>query len=434
MPLDFTYVETTLHETVEALLQQGRSPIYIVHFTQREAAEKAQALTSAAITDRDEKRAISDALGGFRFDTPYGKDIQRFLRHGIGLHHAGLLPKYRLLVERLAQQGLLKVICGTDTLGVGVNVPIRTVLFSKLCKFDGEKVSILSVRDFKQIAGRAGRKGFDEQGSVIAQAPEHVSREQEARSQGRRERRSEEGRQEEAAHEGLRQLERRDLPAPRRRCSRDIDLTAVDESRPAHQLPAERGVQPHAGRRIPGRGRPHRAQPRNAQRRKQQMRRDAARLFRSLRRAEIAMVVPDERSGRPTVRVSPDLQRDFSLHHTLSLYLVDAIQALDPASPDYTLDVLSVAEAILENPRPILIQQERKAKSELIAKLKAEGVPYEERIEKLETSRGRSRTKSSSTRPSISSSTSTRGCRQRTSVRRAWPGISTRSTRRSTTT
>ena len=79
-----------------------------------------------------------------------------------------------MLVEQLAQQGLLKVICGTDTLGVGINVPIRTVLFSRLCKFDGQKTAVLSARDFHQIAGRAGRKGFDDIGFVVAQAPEHV--------------------------------------------------------------------------------------------------------------------------------------------------------------------------------------------------------------------------------------------------------------------
>jgi superfamily II RNA helicase len=69
---------------------------------------------------------------------------------------------------------LLKVICGTDTLGVGVNVPIRTVLFTQLCKYSGDKTAILSVRDFHQVAGRAGRKGFDDIGYVVAQAPEHV--------------------------------------------------------------------------------------------------------------------------------------------------------------------------------------------------------------------------------------------------------------------
>ena len=174
VPLDFSYRETPIVETVEGLLTSGRQPVYIVHFTQREAAEQAQGLTSGQITDKEEKRTLAQAIGDFRFDSPYGKDIQRFLKFGIGLHHAGILPKYRLLVEQLAQRGLLKVICGTDTLGVGVNIPIRTVLFTKLSKFDGEKVGLLSIRNFRQIAGRAGRKGFDVAGSVVCQAPEHV--------------------------------------------------------------------------------------------------------------------------------------------------------------------------------------------------------------------------------------------------------------------
>jgi len=84
--------------------------------------------------------------------------VRKYLKHGVALHHGGLLPKYRLLVERLAQLGLLKVVCGTDTLGVGINLPLRTVLFTQLSKYDGEKVRLLRVRDFKQIAGRAGRK------------------------------------------------------------------------------------------------------------------------------------------------------------------------------------------------------------------------------------------------------------------------------------
>src|SRR6185436_8329873 len=144
------------------------------NFTQRAAAEEAQNLMSTDYCTREQKKAIHEALVGARFDSPYGKEIQKFVRHGIGLHHAGLLPKYRLLVEQLAQRGHLKVICGTDTLGVGVNIPIRTVLFTKLCKYDGDKTVILSVRDFQQISGRAGRKGFDDQGSVVVQAPEHV--------------------------------------------------------------------------------------------------------------------------------------------------------------------------------------------------------------------------------------------------------------------
>jgi len=174
VPLEFGYRETPLHETIAELVTLGRAPIYLVNFTQRGAADEAQNLMSVDMSSKADKEALREAMADASFDTPYGKEFQRFLRHGIGIHHAGLLPRYRLLVERLAQQGLLKVVSGTDTLGVGVNVPIRTVLFTQLCKFDGEKTGILGVRDFLQIAGRAGRKGFDERGFVLAQAPAHV--------------------------------------------------------------------------------------------------------------------------------------------------------------------------------------------------------------------------------------------------------------------
>ena len=174
VPLDFQYRTTTLHHSIEELLGSGRAPIYLVHFTQREATEAAQGYLSLDPLTKDEKQQVKDLIGGFRFDSPFGKTFRRFLVAGVGVHHAGLLPKYRLLVERLAQAGLLKIICGTDTLGVGVNVPIRSVLFTQLCKYDGSSVRILRVREFQQIAGRAGRRGFDDRGDVWAQAPEHV--------------------------------------------------------------------------------------------------------------------------------------------------------------------------------------------------------------------------------------------------------------------
>ena len=84
-----------------------------------------------------------------------------------------MLPRYRRLVETLAQAGLLKVICGTDTLGVGINVPIRTVLFTALSKYDGQRTRPLKAREFHQIAGRAGRAGYDTVGTVVAEAPDH---------------------------------------------------------------------------------------------------------------------------------------------------------------------------------------------------------------------------------------------------------------------
>ncbi len=174
VPLEFAYSEISLAQTLERLVSERKSPVYVVHFTQLEAAQSAQDFTSINVCTREEKNAIGSALEGFKFTSPYGPEIRRWLKHGIGLHHAGLLPKYRVLVEQLTQKGLLKVICGTDTLGVGINMPIRTVLFTRLCKFDGEKTAILSARDFHQISGRAGRKGFDDRGWVVAQAPEHM--------------------------------------------------------------------------------------------------------------------------------------------------------------------------------------------------------------------------------------------------------------------
>ena len=144
-----------------------------MHFTQAAALERAQSLTSITVATRAERDQIADLIGDFRFSAGFGRTLSRLVRHGIGVHHAGMLPKYRRLVEKLAQSGLLKVICGTDTLGVGINVPIRTVLITALTKFDGTRMRSLNAREFHQIAGRAGRAGFDTAGDVVVLAPDH---------------------------------------------------------------------------------------------------------------------------------------------------------------------------------------------------------------------------------------------------------------------
>src|SRR3954454_17991557 len=136
VPLDFSWSLEPLHELLEDLVQDDRAPIYVVHFTQASALERAQSLSSAKLCTREERLAIAEAIGAFRFTAGFGKTLSKLVRNGSGVHHAGMLPRYRRLVERLAQTGLLKVICGTDTLGVGINVPIRTVVFTGLAKFD----------------------------------------------------------------------------------------------------------------------------------------------------------------------------------------------------------------------------------------------------------------------------------------------------------
>jgi hypothetical protein len=374
VPLDYDYRETPLHETVEDLLDEKRAPVYVVNFTQREAVEVASALTSAKVANRETRQRIAELTAEFRFDTPFGREMKRIVSHGIGLHHAGLLPKYRLMVEQLAQQGLLRVIAGTDTLGVGVNIPIRTVLFSKLSKFDGERVRILSVRDFKQIAGRAGRRGFDVRGSVVCQAPEHLILAKRAQRHGRREKSPPHKRRPPPGFVGwtkdtFEQLVKRQPEAlvPSFRVSHGMMVTVLQRSR------AETGRRGGYGALIQLIERSHESAPR-----RRRLARDAAVLFRALRRANIVHVANHE------ARVDPDLQADFSLHQTLSLYFVDAISALDRDAPDYALQVIGVAEAVIENPNAILQQQLKVVKSELMEQMKADRIPFEERLAKLD--------------------------------------------------
>ncbi|MBK8255281.1 MAG: DUF3516 domain-containing protein [Polyangiaceae bacterium] len=387
VPLDFEYREVPLFEAVADLVKKDRAPIYVVNFTQRGAAEEAQNLMSQDYCTKDEKRQIAESLYGSKFDSTYGKEMSRFLRHGIGLHHAGLLPKYRLMVEKLAQKGLLKVVSGTDTLGVGVNIPIRTVLFTKLCKFDGEKTAILSARDFHQISGRAGRKGFDDRGTVVALAPEHVieNRRLEAKAGGDpvklkrivRKKAPEKGyvHWDQATFDKLQTA----LPEPlisRFSVTHGMLLNVL--SRPQDGCPAMKKLLRECHLRP-------------AERRIQQ--KHALSLFRSLYEAKIIEFVPfrerelDWETGRAKgsgVRVHTDLQENFSIHHTLALYLLDVIGQLDREDPEYALQLLSLVESILEDPEIILQKQLDKIKREKLAEMKAQGVEYEERMNELE--------------------------------------------------
>jgi superfamily II RNA helicase len=380
VPLDFEYRETSLHETVEYLLESGKAPIYVVNFTQRECAELAQSLTSVQLCSKDDRARIRKLIADFRWDTPYGKDVRRFLGFGIGIHHAGLLPKYRLLVEQLSQQGLMRVICGTDTLGVGVNIPIRTVLFTKLSKFDGEKISLLKVRDFKQIAGRAGRRGFDQRGSVVCQAPEHVVESKKLAANPKKKKKIvkrpprgfiswNKETFESLIHKPPEMLE------SRFRITHGLILNLLQ--RDAEEDVADRDNFDSLRRLI--------ADCHESDVRKRELLSYSAVLIRSLYRAGIIKMERDTRSSYMWAVVNESLQWDFSLFQALALYLVEALEVLDPEDPEYALDVITLIEAILENPKAVLYRQVDKAKGDLIAKLKAEGVPYEERMEKLDS-------------------------------------------------
>jgi superfamily II RNA helicase len=376
VPLEFEYCETPLVERLATALDDNRAPIYLVHFTQRAASEAAQALMSLNVCSKDEKAVLAKALEGVRFTSPYGKEVKRWLRHGIGVHHAGLLPKYRILVEQLAQKGLLKLICGTDTLGVGINVPIRTVVFTQLWKYDGKKAAILSVRDFRQVAGRAGRKGYDDKGYVVVQAPEHIIENKRAEEKAARDPSKKKKAVKRAAPEGEVSWDAKTfeklMVAPSEPLVSRFDVShgmlllvlgrEADGCKAMRQIIADCHETPH---------------------KKRALRKRAWQLFRALLDRKIVEWIPPEPSGRK-LRVNVALQDDFSLHQALSLYLLDTVKLLDRASPDYAYDVLTLCEAIVEDPDQILRQQVSRLKGEEIERLKAEGVPYEERMEKLE--------------------------------------------------
>jgi superfamily II RNA helicase len=376
VPLTFQYKEIPLHETIQDLIAARQYPIYMVNFTQRECAEEAQNLLSIDICSKDEKLKIAEALEGVRFSSPYGAEIKKILRHGIGIHHAGLLPKYRVVVERLAQKGLLKVICGTDTLGVGVNVPIKTVVFTKLCKFDGQKAVILPVRDFHQIAGRAGRKGFDDHGYVIAQAPEHVIENIRAELKAQQDPKK------------LKKLVRKKPPEfgfvmwtkdTFEKLIGSEPEPLVSRFQVSHGMLLQVLSREHGCEQMRELIRASHETPES----KYRQGRLAFKMFRSLLERNIIEIVKDPRRSK-NLRVHVDLQDDFSLFHQLSLYLLDAVKACDPYSESYALDILTLAESIVENPELILRRQLDRLKTQKMAEMKAEGLEYEERMAELE--------------------------------------------------
>jgi len=381
VPLHFSYERRPVHDVLEGLLESGEAPVYIVHFSQAAALERAQALTSAQITTRAQRDAIAAEIGAFRFTTGFGKTLSRLVRAGVGVHHAGMLPRYRRLVETLAQKGLLRVICGTDTLGVGINVPIRTVVITALSKYDGTRMRQLTAREFHQVAGRAGRAGYDPYGNVVGMAPEWE------------------------IENAVALAKAGDDAVKRKKIVRKKAPTGVvnwgegsfERLVAAPPEPLEPHLQLSAAMLINviGRGGDVFGNVRalvfdNHQTRARQyeLARRAIAIFRTL---VVAGVVVADADG---IRLTVDLQPNFALNQPLSPFALAAIDLLDPSTSSgtdggvgtghYALDVVSVIEATLDDPRAILGQQEFRARGEAVAAMKREGIEYEERMALLE--------------------------------------------------
>ncbi|GAA1233714.1 superfamily II RNA helicase [Microbacterium phyllosphaerae] len=378
VPLHYFYETTPIHETIDDLLGTGQSPIYVVHFSQAAAMERAQALSSTKVATREQRDEIAALIGGFRFTTAFGKTLSRFLRAGIGVHHAGMLPKYRRLVEQLAQRGLLRVICGTDTLGVGINVPIRTVLLTALTKFDGTRMRQLSAREFHQIAGRAGRAGFDTAGTVVAQAPEHES-------------------------ENVAAIKKAgDDPKKKRKIVRkkapdgfvswgEPSFRKLIDAEP-ETLTSHMQITSAMMLNVIGRGGDvfgnmralvyDNHEPRKRQR---ELALRAIGIYRTLLESGVV-----EQTADGEIRLTVDLQPNFALNQPLSPFALAAFELLDPdpsagtGTGSYALDMISIVESTLDDPRAILGQQEFQARGEAVAVMKREGIEYDERMELLE--------------------------------------------------
>lgn len=422
VPLSYEYVKTALEGTVELALRQGDSPLYIVHFSQDAALQSARALASYGVAGKEQREAIKEAIKGERFTTAFGKTLKHLISSGVGLHHAGMLPRYRLLVEKLAQQGLLPVICGTDTLGVGINVPIHTVLLTGLTKFDGYKQRRLRSREFHQIAGRAGRSGFDTEGVVIAEAPEFEIENHKAELKAMGDPKKMKKIKKKRPPEGFvtwnedtftRLIESEpETLKPRLRITHSMVLAEVEQGGDAWKRVLaliDASLQtPEEKARLKGR---------------------AAEIFATLIDAGVVVresVDPDDHGADsiPTVSLTEapenldelraldvgndegdaaanatpghpldgpasyfltvDLPEDFALDQPLSPFLLAALELLDPESPTYTLDLISMVEATLEDPKQILRAQERRARDAAMNAMKAEGIDFEERVDRLQ--------------------------------------------------
>ena len=371
VPLHFYYETTPIHETIDELLSTGQAPVYIVHFSQAAAMERAQALASAKVATREQRDAIAELIGGFRFTTAFGKTLSRLLRLGIGVHHAGMLPKYRRLVEQLAQRGMLRVICGTDTLGVGINVPIRTVLLTALTKFDGTRMRQLNAREFHQIAGRAGRAGYDTAGTVVAQAPEHetenIAAVKKAGDDPKKKRKIIRKKAPdgfvswgEPSFQKLIASEPETL-APHMQITSAMMLNVIARGGDVFANMRSLVYDNHESRAV-----------------QRLLALRAIGIYRTLLQSGVVERVAG------TVRLTVDLQPDFALNQPLSPFALAAFELLDPESPTFALDMISIVEATLDDPRAILSQQEFQARGEAVGAMKAEGIEYDERMELLE--------------------------------------------------
>lgn len=285
-------------------------------------------------------------------------------------------PRYRRLVEQLAQQGLLPVICGTDTLGVGINVPIHSVVLTALTKFDGTKMRKLRAREFHQIAGRAGRMGFDTEGLVIAEAPEFEIENAKALAKAGNDPKK------------LKKIKRKKAPegfVTWNENTFDKLIDAAPETLVPHMKITHSMVLNEVEQGGDARYRIDRLIDDSAQtpEQKERLHARADEIFQTLFDTNV-IETEDRDDGGKDYFMTVDMPDDFALDQPLSPFLLAALELLDPESDTYALDVISMVEATLEDPKQVLRAQERQARDEAMIRMKEDGLDYDERMDRLQ--------------------------------------------------
>lgn len=424
VPLSYSYSTLSLEASVELIMQQRGVPVYIVCFAQSEAQKSAAALASFGISNKEEREEIKKELAGFNFSTAYGKELKRLLLCGVGVHHAGMLPRYRLLVERLAQKGLLPVICGTDTLGVGINVPIHTVVLRALAKYDGRRMRILNSREFHQITGRAGRSGFDTEGVVVSLATPYEIERLRARAKAANDPKKlkrikvpkpPEGYVGWSEHTFQKLIESEpEALTPRLKITHAMVLaevmhggaayarlhaliknsfqTAEEQEKLIHACQEIFATLMDAGVIVRGEATGTAAQPGDDTAGDQPAAgttSDTAATTAGDTNATAAAVQPtattaDDTWENASYALAKDIPSDFALDQMLAPFVIAACELIDRESPNYALDIVSLVEASLENPPQIMKALVKEARNKALAEMKMEGIDYEERMERLE--------------------------------------------------
>ncbi len=176
VPLVHEFREEMLIDTVKELAHAGDVPAIVFVFGREQCFEVARLMKSCRrFTTDEEKAKIEKLCDEALLPAGAARELRPLLGHGIGIHHAGILARYKQLVEQLALERLIKFVVSTETISAGINLPARTVVFPSLRKFIKHEARLLTSAEYHQMAGRAGRPQFDDKGLAITLAPEQIT-------------------------------------------------------------------------------------------------------------------------------------------------------------------------------------------------------------------------------------------------------------------